>query len=191
MTPDALTAVLTTHGLWLMAPLALVEGPLVTIAAAALAAKGFLDLPAVLAIATAADLAGDVLLWLAGRTLRHRIPRRLHRRIARNLPPQALRHNAGRILVFGKLTHSAGALVLLAAGMARVPFWRFLGFTLAATLPKVAALAALGWLFGTGLNGTGTGAAGTLLTALLFLVTIAAAALWLRKQGKSRCASAA
>ena len=145
MTPDALTAFIARHGLWLLAPAALVEGPLVTIAAGALVAKGTLGLPAVLAIATAADLTGDAALWLAGRHLRRFLPCRLRRRIMRGAALRSLRHQSGRILIFGKLTHSAGAIVLVAAGMARVPFARFIGFNLIATLPKVAACIAIAY----------------------------------------------
>lgn len=189
MTAEALTAFLAAHGLWFLAPLALLEGPLVTIAAGALAAKGILPLPAVLAIATAADLAGDALLWLAGRFLRHHLPRRLHRNILRAVPPRSLRRNAGRILTLGKLTHSAGALVLVAAGMARVPFLRFLGFNLAATLPKVAALAAAGWTFGASISETGGRLA--LLLPILSIAALGLVVLWLRPAGKTPCASVA
>ncbi len=178
MTTNALTALITTHGLWLMAPLALIEGPLVTVAAGALAAQGLLSLGGVIVAATIADLCGDALLWLAGRHLRRRLPRKLARRITRRLPLADLRRNAGRVLVFGKLTHSMGAFVLFAAGVARVPFLRFLGFNAAATLPKVTALALLGWSFGTTLAGIGTPLAPALLT-----VSLAISVFWLRKQG--------
>ncbi len=187
MTPHSLTAFLSVHGLWILAPAALVEGPLVTVIAGALAAQGLLALPAVIAVATLADLAGDAALWLVGRKLRHRLPRRLQRAVIRRIPPQRLRRNAGRILMFGKLTHSAGALVLLAAGMARVPFWPFLGFNLTATLPKVVALAAFGWVFG--LTVTASKSWLAVLPAVLLLFALGSAALWLRLQGKPRCAS--
>lgn len=189
MTADTVTAFLAAHGLWLLAPLALVEGPLVTIAAAALASKGILPLPAVIAIATAADLAGDTLLWIVGRKLRHALPRSLHRRIARAIPPRHMRRNACCILTLGKFTHSAGAVVLVAAGMARVPFLRFLCFNLAATLPKVAALAAIGWTFGVAFLGQGGFA--VVVPPILFVATLALVALWLRPARKPPCASVA
>jgi len=76
-------------------------------------------------------------------------PQGLRRRLGRN--PDRLdrltdhfRHRGGRILVLGKLTHSAGALVLTAAGAARMPVAPFLFFNLVATVPKSLALLALG-----------------------------------------------
>lgn len=182
MTPETITAFLSAHGLWLLAPVALVEGPLATLAAGALAARGTLSLGGVVVVATFADLAGDTLLWLAGRHLRHRIPARLTRRINRTIPLSDLRRDAGRILIFGKLTHCLGAPLLVAAGIARVPFLPFLGFNLVATLPKVTALACLGWAFG-----TSVGTSDWLLPASLGLcaLTLATALLWLRKHGKS------
>ena len=182
MTAETVTAFLSAHGLWLLGPVALVEGPLATLAAGALAAKGTLSLGGVITVATLADLVGDALLWLAGRHLRHRIPRRLTRRISRTIPLSDLRRNAGRILVFGKLTHCLGAPLLVASGMARVPLLAFLGFNLAATIPKVTALALIGWAFGTAI-----GQCGWLVPASLsvFALTLATAVLWLRKHGKS------
>lgn len=181
MTPETVTAFLSAHGLWLLAPAALIEGPLATLAAGALASKGALPLGGVIAVTTIADLVGDSLLWLAGRHLRHRIPRRLTRRITQTIPLSELRRNAGRILVFGKLTHCLGAPLLVAAGMARVPFLPFLGFNLAATVPKVTAFACLGWAFGTSI-----GQSDRLLPASLALcaLTLVTALLWLRKHGK-------
>ena len=55
---------------------------------------------------------------------------------------------AGRLLVLGKLTHSAGALVLTAAGMAHMPLVPFLFYNIIAAIPKTLFLLAIGWLFG-------------------------------------------
>jgi membrane protein DedA with SNARE-associated domain len=59
-----------------------------------------------------------------------------------------IRTRAGAMLLFGKLTHSAGFAVLLAAGAARVDLRRFLAFNLLGTLPKVLVLVLLGYWFG-------------------------------------------
>lgn len=181
MTAETVTAFLAAHGLWLLGPVALVEGPLATLVAGALAGKGTLSLGGVITVATLADLAGDSVLWLVGRHLRHRIPRRFIRRLHPTIPLSDLRRNAGRILVFGKLTHCLGAPLLVASGMARVPFLPFLGFNLAATIPKITAFALLGWAFGTTI-----GQCSWLVPASLavFALTLATAFLWLRKHGK-------
>lgn len=52
------------------------------------------------------------------------------------------------MLLFGKLTHSAGFAVLLAAGAAHVKLRPFLGFNLLGALPKVLVLVLAGYWFG-------------------------------------------
>jgi membrane protein DedA with SNARE-associated domain len=59
-----------------------------------------------------------------------------------------IRTRAGAMLLFGKLTHSAGFAVLLAAGAAHVELRRFLAFNLLGTLPKSLVLVLLGYWFG-------------------------------------------
>jgi membrane protein DedA with SNARE-associated domain len=53
-----------------------------------------------------------------------------------------------RLILFGKFTHYLGFAILLAAGVARMPFGRFLAACLIATIPKSAVLVAIGWTFG-------------------------------------------
>ncbi len=186
MTGEAITAFLSAHGLWIMAPAALLEGPFVTIVAGALAAQGTLNLGGVILTALLADLVGDALLWLVGRFLRDRLPRRMARRINRTIPLADLRKHSVRILLFGKLAHSLGAAVLVAAGMARVPFVPFLLVNLVATIPKVTVLALLGWTFGASIaNGPDWLAP---LGMAFLVMALGISIYWLRKQGKSRCA---
>jgi len=54
----------------------------------------------------------------------------------------------GRLLVLAKLTHSAGALVLTGAGMARMPLVPFLFYNIIAAVPKSLFLLGIGWMFG-------------------------------------------
>ncbi len=54
----------------------------------------------------------------------------------------------GRLLAFGKLTHAAGAAVLISAGIARMPVLPFLFYNTLATIPKTLFFALIGALFG-------------------------------------------
>ena len=54
----------------------------------------------------------------------------------------------GPTLLFGKLTHTTGLPIMLAAGMARMPFGAYLMWNLVGTLPKTAVLLAVGWFLG-------------------------------------------
>lgn len=134
--------------------LSVIEGPLVTIFAAALASQGLLDIWPVYGVVLAGDLTGDLAyyalgLWAigplarwtrncAGTTFVHKIER-----LSRHLHA-----HAGRVLLFGKLTHSAGFLILLASGAARVRLSTYLFYNLFGALPKVALLITMGYYFG-------------------------------------------
>lgn len=153
MTEAEFGALVQAFGLWIIAPIALVEGPAISVVSGYLARLGFLGLPQTYACLVVADLVGDSLLYLAGRRWRGRLATPwlgklglTRRRLAGGL--RAFQAKGARLLVVGKLTHSAGFAVLVAAGMSRMAFGRFLALNLAATLPKVAGLMALGWAFG-------------------------------------------
>jgi len=150
MTEAEFGALVQAFGLWIIAPIALVEGPAISVVSGYLARLGFLGLPQTYACLVVADLVGDSLLYLAGRRWRGRLATPwlgklglTRRRLAGGL--RAFQAKGARLLVVGKLTHSAGFAVLVAAGMSRMAFGRFLALNLAATLPKVAGLMALGW----------------------------------------------
>ena len=147
--PD-LVALIQSHGLLILAPLALIEGPVVTVIAAYLARLGLMDLPAVVICVILADVAGDALFYALGRRM---VPQRwldriglTRSRLARLV--RAFRAQGTRLLVVGKLTHSAGAAVLTAAGIARMDFGKFLLVNLLASIPKSLLFVGLGWIFG-------------------------------------------
>lgn len=130
----------------------IVEGPIVTVIAGLLASQGLFDVAVVFVIAVIGDLMGDLILYATGRwglptsctrlsnlLDRHRIA--VLRRRFRALP--------GKVLLFGKLTHGAGFLFLLAAGAARISLGAFVWYNFLGTLPKCAFFVALGYLAGT------------------------------------------
>jgi membrane protein DedA with SNARE-associated domain len=150
---DGLQHDLAIYGYAAMFPLAVFEGPAVTVIAAFLAAQGLLDVVAVYGVSVLGDLTGDVMYYVLGRWASLGLAGRqgrwaagLSRRIERLAPRVQAR--AGAMLLFGKLTHSAGFAVLLAAGAAAVPLQRFLLFNLLGTLPKSLLLVLAGYWFG-------------------------------------------
>ncbi len=153
VTLDSVIQLIQTHGLLLLAPLSVLEGPIVTVIAGYLASLGLLNTAGALAVVVAGDLVGDALLYLAGRKGIKCLPQRWRDRLGLNADRvEALKGHfgarGGRTLVIGKLTHSAGAAILVAAGAARMPAGAFLWWNLIATLPKSAAFLALGYAFG-------------------------------------------
>lgn len=175
MTEAEIGALIRDYGMLVIAPLAVLEGPVVSVVAGYLVKLGLIGAPLSFAVLVLGDLLGDVILYTLGRRGRARVALPwlsafgvTRRRLARLL--RAFRAKGGRILIIGKLTHSAGFAVLLAAGMARMPFARFLGLSLLATVPKVAALMALGWFYGRVADRVGDWVlAGSLLLVLCLL----------------------
>lgn len=150
---DAWPRYISQYGYVALFLLALLEGPIVTIFAAFLASQGVLALPAVYVTVVLGDLAGDGVLYAIGRGFLGRLPSFAGRR-GQYLKDRVdrigarLRAQPGRVLLFGKLTHSAGFAVLLAAGAARVRLRAFFFYNLLGTLPKSAALVLVGYFFG-------------------------------------------
>lgn len=150
---DWISSLIASHGYLALFLAALVEGPIAAVIGAFLASQGLLDIRNVYLIAVSADLVGDLLLYGLGRS--GRLPRSMTG--DRGSPPNQLvfsalldrfRAQPGRVLVSAKLTHAAGLLVLLAAGVARIPLKKFLWFNFIATLPKAAIFVVLGYFAG-------------------------------------------
>lgn len=144
------------QGLPVLVPMAIVEGPIVTIVAGWLAKLGLISVWGAIAALIMADLIGDSILYLIGRRGVARLPERWRRRLGLTDARLAqvaehFRRHGPRTLVLGKLTHTAGALVLVTAGSARMPFLPFLWWNLLATIPKTAVFFLIGWLFGAAL----------------------------------------
>lgn len=180
MTEAELSALIGQYGLMVLTPLAVLEGPVISVVTGYLARIGMIGLPKALALLVLADLAGDLMLYTLGRGGRAaialswlRVFGLTRRRLARML--RRFRAQGGRILVLGKLTHGAGFAVLLAAGMVPMPLPRFMALNLLATLPKSAALLGIGWCFGAVVPRTGDWialAGGGVLALCLALIAI-------------------
>lgn len=184
---EAALVLLKVHGLTILAPLAVLEGPIVTVIAAYLASLAYLDVRLVFVVVVLADLLGDSILYGVGRRGPGALPARWRSRFgvteARLAALQGHFHaQGGRTLVLGKLTHSAGMVVLIAAGAARMPFWRFLGFNLVATLPKSLLFVVLGYTLGKAYTAI-DGWIFRISFALLVLTVLAAAAWFLYRRG--------
>lgn len=150
---ETVTALMAKHGLVVIAPIAVLEGPIVTVIAAWLASQNMFSVWSVSVVVILADLVGDIALYALGRWGLNRMPKRWRDKLglSRARLVSAGRHfqNRGvKTLLFGKWTHSAGAPVLVAAGIARMNIWLFMLTNLIATIPKSLAFVALGYWLG-------------------------------------------
>ena len=146
-------ALLYSHGYFILFPLVVVEGPMVTIIAGFLASLGFLNPFIAYAVIVAGDLGGDVLYYCAGRWwLKSAFYKIIAffkismRRVKRT--ENALKSHRGEILFFGKLSHVIGVFILFIAGRAEIPFGEYVWFNFLATLPKSLILLSVGYFFG-------------------------------------------
>jgi membrane protein DedA with SNARE-associated domain len=150
---DQMMELMQGYGLWLLAPVAIVEGPFVSVIAGYLAHLGVFNVVAAFLILVLADLVGDTLFYLFGRKGIRLLSPRWRARLGLsddrliNLADH-FRDKGGRTLIIGKLTHSLGAFALIAAGVAHMRFLPFLWFNLIATLPKSLFFIALGYTLG-------------------------------------------
>ena len=179
-----LAAIIEAHSLSVLFPLAVIEGPIVTVVAGWLSHLGYLPLARVACILVLADLVGDALLYWLGRSglalLSDRwrarlglLPDRVSRLVAH------FRDRGGLTLLLAKLTHSLGFAALVAAGAARMPLLPFFGFNLLGTLPKTALLLLLGSLFGAANVAIGTWIGrGTIVMGIALTVLVIA---WLTR----------
>lgn len=152
-TVSAALEVLQSHGLLFLVPLAVIEGPIVTVVAAYLARLGDLNIVAVYCAVVAADLAGDSLLYFVGRSGGTWMPASWRRLLGLTEARLAgledhFQTKGGRTLIAGKLTHSAGLAILLAAGASRMPFPRYLFFNFVGTVPKSLFFCLIGYFLG-------------------------------------------
>ena len=98
---QAVADILAAQGSMILFPLALVEGPVVVLTAAALADLAGLNLWAIWLVAVAADLVGDCILYGLGRFLPDAVPR--------SLRPKT------QIAQLGRMFATSGATILLTA----------------------------------------------------------------------------
>jgi membrane protein DedA with SNARE-associated domain len=132
-------------------PIAVVEGPIVTVISGILVARGRLSFLPTFAIIFAADMVSDPALYLLGRFGRHL----LHRLKFIKLPAEHLERlerqyerDPWKTMVMGKLSYGLGSLFVVAAGAARMPPLKFLKYMGTVDAVKSSLLLVLGYFFG-------------------------------------------
>ena len=145
----ALLSFIVLYGYFVILPVAILEGPIITTIAAFLAAQGYFNIFAVFAIV----ILGDFLYYGIGRFGSRLFNTRLAQKIG--LKPSQLSiiedhyttHSAKTLLI-GKWTHSLGIVTLTGAGAAKMPVWKFLWYSLLGTIPKSLVFLLLGYYVG-------------------------------------------
>jgi len=136
-----------------MLPIAIFEGPIVTVIGGFLSAHNLLNPYIVFSISILGDLVGDLLYYILGRWGRSTFLMRWAGLLgATDERVEKLeRHfekHSGKTLVVGKLTHGVGSMVLIAAGASRMSVGKFVFYNVLSSLPKSLAFVLVGYYYG-------------------------------------------
>jgi membrane protein DedA with SNARE-associated domain len=150
-----LLPLMARYGYGVLLPVAVVEGPAVTIIAGALIAAGQLNAVVACLLLIVADLVGDVLYYCLGRFGHAPLVAKLSKRLSaasERLRPleQRFRDNDWKLLMIGK-TQALGSVILYMAGASRTPFVRYMVLNLLGTAPKVILFLTIGYFLGRGI----------------------------------------
>ena len=124
-----------------------------TVIAAWLASNRILDLWSVIVVVVLADVIGDLGYYALGRWGLHRLPKPWRDRLGLNrarlyILARHFRNHGTRTLLLGKFTQAFGAPVLIAAGLGKLPIWKFTWVNFLATIPKSLVFVAIGYSIG-------------------------------------------
>ncbi len=141
------------HPYALLGPLVLAEGPAATVLAGSLVGAGLAAFWPILLIVVVADVAADSLLYLLGRCGNRPLVARLLRRLGlteerRRRLTGAVTRNLPRVVIGAKAVDIAAVPTFLAAGLAGIPYRRFVGWVASASAIRAALLLGAGVLFG-------------------------------------------
>jgi membrane-associated protein len=177
---------ITLTFLWkylLLFPITVIEGPIITILSGFLVSSGHLNAIAAFVMIIAGELTGDSISYKIGSMSKGYVPEKWGRLfgIRENKVKKAellFHRHKTKALLIGKWSHVIGLPILVAAGMAGIPFKQFIGVNFLAAIPKTLLLMILGYYFGqyyktiaSYLNYTTVAAAGVgILTAILLVL---------------------
>ena len=134
-------------------PIVVAEGPIATILAGFFCSLGYLNFILAYLIIVAGDITGDAAYYAIGRWGREKFIGRWGKYIGRpleridNIEKHFQKHGS-KTLFIGKMAHGIGAIFLVAAGLVRMPFIKFISANFIATLFKSLILLLIGYFFG-------------------------------------------
>lgn len=151
-TLEKIIQLLITYKYYLLFPISVIEGPIISIIGGFLISGGILDPIITYLVLISGDIVGDTMYYSIGRWGGNPFIRRFghYIKIDENKLIRAEKHfknHGGKTLLFGK-TQAFGALILLAAGVIKMPYWKFIGYNTMGTILKTLILIIIGYYFG-------------------------------------------
>lgn len=148
-----MVSLLTSHGYLFILFAMVLEGPVVTIAAAFAAALGYFHPMLVLTLSVMGDLIGDLLYYFLGRLGRTHIVEKYGKKFGLNKEKvekmeKMLHKNTWQTLSAIKIAPALSTFGLILAGAANIPFRKYINICLYITLPRSILFVVLGYYAG-------------------------------------------
>lgn len=154
MEPGDIIKLLEAGGYLLLFPIAIMEGPIISVIAGFLVSLGIFNLFIVYAIIVVGDILGDAFWYFLGRyggNWRYTEPiKRFFKLTPERIDATREKFHTHRykMMMASKLVHGVGSAGLFTAGLVRVPYTTFAITCLTVTLGQAAFLVGLGYFFG-------------------------------------------
>ncbi len=147
---ETVILLLTKYGYLLLFPIAVVEGPIVTVIAGFLSTLGIFNIFIAFIVVVAGDVAGDSGFYWIGRSSGGGIFSRYFKKHKEkiNRVKDYFRLHRNKAIAVSKLFHGIGITGLLAAGNLRVPYKRYITICFLTTAVQSIVLITVGALFG-------------------------------------------
>jgi len=134
-------------------PIAVIEGPIITIISGFLSSIGQLNIAIAYVVILVGDLFGDLLYFLLGKYGRERVVGKYGKYIGITMEriSKLEKHfelHSNKTLLIAKFAHGAGSIALVAAGIAKVPYKKLISINFFPTVLKSALLMLIGYYFG-------------------------------------------
>ena len=153
---DRIVGWLIIYRYYLLIPVIIIEGPIITVIAGFLASMGYFNILIVYGIVVFLDISEDIFLYLLGWFWGNKIMKKFGHYIGMNqkrlliFSKQFKKHRIKTIAI-GKMAIVMGVasfVPLIAAGMTKMPFRKFISVVSATSLVKSMALLLIGFYFG-------------------------------------------
>jgi membrane protein DedA with SNARE-associated domain len=150
---EHLQALLLSYKYVLLLPIAIFEGPIVTLLAGFLAAGGYLDFWVAYTVVLVGDEIGDMLHYALGYFGGVKFIKKFGKYIGVNdkeiQTVNALFKKRGKLtILLSKVLHGVGGVIQIVAGAVKMSFEEFFYYTFAGTLVKTYLLISVGYYFG-------------------------------------------
>ena len=144
---------LVTYKYFLLFPIAVIEGPIITVIAGFLTSLGHLNFVIVYCLIVIGDLTGDTMSYVIGRYGGTKVLDRWGHYVGLSVEKvqkfkDHFNNHAAKTIMWGKLAYTMEMPFLIGAGLAKVPYKKFIFYNLIPTLPKSMLFLLIGFYFG-------------------------------------------